>query len=444
MFIMPDSFRQAMAARSLMGAGKPTGKLIFLDKAGDNTIPISSCAINRDPAAVAQRATIQFPNVNPQNTFDKGYYSPDRGVDFPQKMNDWSNEILPGKNIQVLMGYGSNLVPVFTGQVDDVIMSPDDAMMEIDCRDLGCLLVDQQVDDGTEEFYLSYESVDASSIVKDLLLKAGISESKIIALQESEIIVDFIEFNSMTYADAIAKLEDMTVFELIFTEDGNVKWQEPKDGQPYGAAAITMSGYNELQLDFYPISKQSEKVWSGSATYTRDSDYSIDWETGKIRRVEGSTIPDNTVVMMSCVYAAMVFQEGVNLIKMPYKISRRDIYGKVIINGDGVQSVRTLPKPSDFGVTLQKIIKVSNEFITTQEKADEIADRYIRYMRRKKREINFESIGVPWVQIGDCIQVKESTTTASEIYRITGLDLNLSSEGFTMSGTCYYYGYTGT
>jgi hypothetical protein len=443
MFITPDSFRQAMAARSLMGQGKPTGKLIFLDKAENNTIPISSCHINRDPAAVAQRATIQFPNVNPANTFDRGYYSPDRGDDFPQKQNDWHQVIMPGANIQVQMGYGSNLVPVFTGQIDDVIMSPDDSIMEIDCRDLGCLLIDQQVDDGTEEFYLSYEGMDASYIVKDLLLKAGIPESKIVRLQESRIIVDFIEFNSMCYADAIGKLEDMTVFELIFTEDGNVVWQEPRDGQPLAAAAITMSGYDELQLDYYPISKESEKVWSGSTKYTRDVDYSIDWETGKIHRLVGSTIPDVTVVMISFVYAAMVFREGVNLIKMPYKISRRDIYGKVIINGDGVQSVKTLYKPESYGVTIQKIITTNNESITTQEKADEIANRYIKYMQRKHREINFESIGVPWIQIGDCIQVKESTTTSSEIYRIVGLNLNLSPEGFTLSGTCYHYGYTG-
>jgi hypothetical protein len=83
-----------------------------------------------------------------------GFYSPLRGFSPPGQTastvekNEWfleNGSTLPNAQIIVLMGYGTELVPIFAGLIDDVDPEAKPAVMSITSRDFGGVLVDQHL-----------------------------------------------------------------------------------------------------------------------------------------------------------------------------------------------------------------------------------------------------------------------------------------------------------
>lgn len=83
-----------------------------------------------------------------------GFYSPLRGYTAPGKPksnvpeNEWfleNRQSLPNAQIMVLMGYGTEMVPIFTGLIDDVDPQAKPAQITITARDFGGVLVDQHM-----------------------------------------------------------------------------------------------------------------------------------------------------------------------------------------------------------------------------------------------------------------------------------------------------------
>jgi hypothetical protein len=88
----------------------------------------------------------------------------------------------------------------------------------------------------------------------------------------------------------------------------------------------------------------------------------------------------------------------------------------------------------------QKILKIDATEATTTAELKKIAERAIALMQSRTAVVNFTSIGVPWLQVGDFIGVYERSTGAASIYRVSSLKLDMDSDSFTMSIDAYYYG----
>lgn len=83
-----------------------------------------------------------------------GHYSPLRGYSPPGNpknpivRNEWflnNRQALPNAQIMVLMGYGTELVPVFTGLIDELDPEAKPAVLTLTARDFGGVLVDQHM-----------------------------------------------------------------------------------------------------------------------------------------------------------------------------------------------------------------------------------------------------------------------------------------------------------
>lgn len=73
-----------------------------------------------------------------------------------------------------------------------------------------------------------------------------------------------------------------------------------------------------------------------------------------------------------------------------------------------------------------------------------IAARLKKDIETKLRRCKIRTIGVPWIEAGDCIQVVETTTGMSEIYRNTDMTINFDADAVDILTTdfdCYWYGY---
>ncbi len=77
--------------------------------------------------------------------------------------------------------------------------------------------------------------------------------------------------------------------------------------------------------------------------------------------------------------------------------------------------------------------------MTTEDQCQEMASRLGQGMLRTFRHAEILGVGVPFLQFGDCIQITESITTASEIYRICGIRFSMNNGMLCNTARTYYY-----
>jgi hypothetical protein len=140
-----------------------------------------------------------------------------------------------------------------------------------------------------------------------------------------------------------------------------------------------------------------------------------------------------------------VFREGEDIISLGYTIDDNDIYYKIAVYGKApeghvVFASKEYVSRNYYSVLSQKFLKIDAPEARTVAECQVIADQAEALMRSRVRTVNFAAIAVPWLQVGDFIQVIESSSTISEIYRITDLSTNMDSSGYTMQITCYHHG----
>jgi hypothetical protein len=206
-----------------------------------------------------------------------------------------------------------------------------------------------------------------------------------------------------------------------------------------------------IDLAEYPVVTDSIVVWSATGKtgtlYAVTTDYIItagDPDTPwTIVRSVGSSIPDGATVYVSYVYAAWVFQEGVDLFQLSLTLDQSDIYGKIIVEGTDCSGtyVTTSPRWDTSTIESDKILFVSDENLYTNAQCQACANRLGVEMLAHGTAAVFAAVAVPWLQVGDCVQIIESSTTISEIYRITEISLDFGSDGAVMTFSAYHYGY---
>jgi hypothetical protein len=450
---IPTTIKTLLKSKSMVGENAPRGIVRFVQKVGGTTneIPVERIRISREDAAMAQRADFKLINVNPTNPRDPGYYTPYRGhtSDFGQERNEWYLQILPEKRFEIDLGYGNDLVRCFYGAIDDVTINayPDDYSIQIDARDRGWNLIDRIMTgpDTAEPYYVEYADLDVSVIVRTALVASGFDISEI-KIDMSGIVTD-IEFDKKTYADLVEWAITMTGYDFRIDEYGMAFFQRATDRQPQALdEQHFMTGMDWFELENGPIVAESEIVWDYTRTvkYSRETDYEIDYINKRIRRRLESTMPVNFDMSVDYVYAAWTFRNGEDLFYLPYKLSRRNQYGKIVVDGASDTATYSIPNPTWDGreTSADKVLFVEDENLDSIEKCQEVANRLGTDMVRRFGIIEFATVAVPWLQIGDCIQIVEYSSTVSEIYQILSMDLELDKTGFIMYGTAAYRGYT--
>lgn len=163
--------------------------------------------------------------------------------------------------------------------------------------------------------------------------------------------------------------------------------------------------------------------------------YHVD-EAGGIYFVKEDEVPIGEVSSA----AQYEFAEGVDIISLGYTISDRDLYSKVIVIGDGVVATASYISAAYYNIPTDKILWLQAGEATTLAACQAIANKAEYQMRCRDRICEFACIGNPYLQIGDIIQITETTTTISELYRITDMQSVQSPEGgYVMQITCYHY-----
>lgn len=182
----------------------------------------------------------------------------------------------------------------------------------------------------------------------------------------------------------------------------------------------------------------------GSITYKRGIDYEIDLENGRIRRLSGSTIPNNSTVKVSFVYAGWSFREGEDIFSLKFGSSRRNIYGSIRVAGKKKQGSSSTSSTlwDTSKVPKDKVLFADNQSLETQSECNECAARLKQDMLRRYTSAEFDAVGNPWLQVGDNIMIVESSTTISEVYKVLSISFELSPEGFVMSIKAFHVGYT--
>jgi len=453
---IPSSIRTLLKNKIMLGANGPTQQVILLDKpVGEgltNAVPAKRIWLSREEDAIAQRCTIEFDNVNPVDHKDPGYYMPYRTNEFTGHIqNEWHFQLIPSKRISVQLGYGSELVDVFLGSIDDVIFNaePGGYSVTLDCRDLGSILVDDMMigDDPDEPYWVAFADMDVSNIVKTALLAKGWT-SENVTVDLSGLILD-IDFERQTVADLIDWAIDVTGYQFYIDENGKAFFVEATDKNPRSSdETFVCTQGEEISLGHWPIVLDSQEVRSapsgGGTLFTKDTDYTINFSTGKLVPIVGGGIASSSTIYVSYVYAAWVFRHGEDIFRLPYTLSRRNQYGKIVVEGDGESATWEAPSPAwDTRTTSpNRVMFVSKPEATEISECQEIADKMGLDMLRRYGTVEFAAVAVPWLQVGDCIQVIEYSSTVSEIYRIVSVEFEYSPGNAVMTIRAYHFGYS--
>jgi len=408
-------------------------------------LPIKSVEVDMSKG-MASQTTIVLDNKD-------GIYTPDN-------TGDWYHKIWPNKMVTVKLGYGSSPQTVFTGLIDKINIRAWPQELEISCRDLLKRALDQLVYvviDGVTIYTVKYEGQTLEYIFRDLALKAGWADVDVIT-EASGVTLETITFTHEAIADAFQRLSEIGGFEFYCDEAGKLYFVHATDRQPAIISASTVlagTAYTDIAgiPPGYPMVDKSVIVKSADelTTYVEDTDYVVrlggSSANAAVARKAGSSIPDGATVKISCVYAGWVFKEGQDIVALDYTISDQDIYSRIIVisqNSAGafVRGDENFNGVRYYDVLAHKVLIVqAGDLASTNDQCAAIARRTGAATFTKPREANFEAVGNPYIQVGDCIQIIESSTTISEIYRITSMAHTMTPEGFKTRMTCYHYGY---
>lgn len=370
-----------------------------------------------------------------------GRYSPD-------KLGPWHNVLFPNAQVKVEQGYGANLVQTFLGLIDDVNPTTFPHELTLHCRDYLKKALDQHINDGEGGRTVYYTDTAPETIFGYLAAAAGFT---VVYVEATGLTISK-GFSMETYSDAFSWLSELVGYEWYCDEAGALYYHRATDRQPAVEDwDLTFTVYDEPVLLTHlpgvnPIVGDTLVLSYDGTPYTKDVDYTFDPATSEITALSTGSIPLDQTNKISYVYAAYVFKEGQDIVSLGYTISDKDLYRQVLVIGqdaDGNEITATADYISAdyYNLPADKILPINAPEADTVEKCQEIADRAEYLMRSRARICEFAAIGVPWLQIGDCIQVIETSTGISEIYRITDMSLQQSPEGFYMQITCYHYGY---
>jgi hypothetical protein len=319
------------------------------------------------------------------------------------------------------------------------------------------LALDQKCTDEAGNHVIYYTDETPEDIFRYLALAAGYASADIVTEATGLTLPGFL-VSYESYADAFTRLCEMVKFEYYCDNQGILYFVHSTDRSPAvtnEAMALTGTGWVDIPgpAAGHPVVLDSDIVTNGGeTTYSRDTDYEIrlggSGVNAAIRRRSGSAIGDGATVYASAVYAAWIFSEGEDIIKLDYTIEDKDLYYSILVQGASAEDESAIEASADYiskeyyNVLEQKILVVSASGINDLAACQEIADRNEVLMRSRPRYTEFGAVANPWLDTGDCSQVIESSSTISEIYRPLSEIITMEpGTGFIMQLGAYHYGY---
>lgn len=376
----------------------------------------------------------------------------------PDSTNEWGGVIWPNKEISIKLGYGKDREKVFTGLIDTIDIRTFPQEITIQARDILKRALDQTVTDDEGYRSLEYEDKSPEYIFTDLAVRAGFNLSKIRTDDGSGLTMS-ITFTHETYADAMTKLAQMLNYEYYAGREGELYFHYATDRQPESIdEEFMLSGTVLYDLKYYPIVTNSIKVYSNIGKTGTLYELGVDYEIisggkdtpWKISRIEGGSITSGSTVYVSYVYAAWVFEEGHDIFSLGYTIDDADIYASATVLGRTEQDTvchgsAEYGSKDYYNVLPQKVLITEDQSATTPERCEYIAEQLVKSFNPKPRRVEFMAVGNPYLWVGDCIMVIESSSTISEIYRIESIKHSFTADGapvYSTSITAYHYGYS--
>jgi hypothetical protein len=309
------------------------------------------------------------------------------GIYAPDSTGIWAHIIWFNKEMQIKLGYGATQQLVFTGLIDTIFMSTYPPELTIKGRDYSKLALDQQPQDTFYEGYIdepryafTYYNKTPEYIFRDMALQASWL-SGAIHTDVTGITLGQFDTGHEKIADCFQRLCELTGWEWFTDEIGHVYFRAARDP-------------------------------SAVKVYT--------------------------------------FTEGVDIFSLDYAFDDDELYRTIVVwsgdeNRDVIKASGVWPA-ADYNNVLPKKTMIVNasDIVTDQAGAEAMVLALSNGMTPKVREVNFVAVGNPYLQIGDVIQVLETTTWISEHYRITEISHQMNSQGSPIFGTglkCYHFAY---
>ncbi|WP_129596038.1 C40 family peptidase [Anaerophilus nitritogenes] len=244
-----------------IGDRYPNSKVIVRRKnntGGYENFPIKlpevvSIDIDRRWNMAADEIKIKISNVN-------GYYSPDywhlnkfKGVqELPP--SGYTNTLIPFNCLEAYLGYGEELVRLFTGQIQSVDIIEDNSSLDFTGKNNFRKLL-KPIDPVTSRS-LVYTNETAMNIVVDLCKRAGIETIiyDAIEIEGYDYSINKVEFElGVTFKDAIEKILDSMGHRIIADRFGNIQVKKQEIYSQHDIHHWEFSDYVNLTQGNYKI-----------------------------------------------------------------------------------------------------------------------------------------------------------------------------------------------
>jgi hypothetical protein len=309
------------------------------------------------------------------------------GTFAPDSIGPWAHILWFNKSVQIKLGYGATRQLVFTGLIDTINMTTYPPEITIKSRDYSKLALDQQPQDdyyegyaGEPRYAFTYWNKTPEYIFGDMATQAGWASGTVHA-DVTGITLGQFDSGHEKVADCFQRLCELTGWEWFTDESGHVYFRAARD-------------------------PNAVKVYT--------------------------------------------FTEGVDIFSLGYDLDDEELYYTIVVwsgdeNRDVIKASGVWPAAVYNNVLPKKTMIVNaSDIVTDQAGAEAMVLALSNGMTPKVREVNFVAVGNPYLQIGDVVQVIESTTWTSEHYRITEISHQMNSQGTPIFGTglkCYHFAY---
>lgn len=280
--------------------------------------------------------------------------------------NGFKDVLVPFNQIQLDLGYGDQLLRMFTGQITDVRIVEGTQALEITCRNMFRML--QKPIDPQDRKVLLYENEAAYKILSDLLKRAGCGEKGYIidteTIAEKDFSVDKAEFQlGMFYSDAIQELLNIMGHRVFADRNGLIRVKKLE--------LYTQKDFHVCEIDDY--------VNMTSGEYNMDSSF--------VR---------NRVIIQS--------NTGWQAFEDPFLTQ--------YCNGEGISFGAEVP------------------WAENEDQRWAVADKFFLDMRRKLRRITVAAKGNPALEIGDLVKMTGLISTMTEKYMVIGIQTSFTQSGY--------------
>lgn len=229
--------------------------------------------------------------------------------------------------------------------------------------------------------------------------------------------------------------------QLITTPDGNHVVQFEGEISNAVATLANWAGYSDIAVEptGLSITKQfSYETFADAFGFYADiAGFEVFCDENGVFRFRPDTMPDPTPVY--------TFEEGKDIVRLGYTISDQDAYSQVIVIGrvpgseEALVYKHDIPLAPYYNIYPHKRMVVQASEAESTEALESIALGIRARIATRVRIVEWQAIAVPWLTIGSVVQVFESGSTISEIYRIRDLEFTQTPDSFLTRIRAYWY-----